>query len=45
MFRQDFKNSFKNKIMHNNKSISNLFNLIRVTIDFNNNLYKRAVKK
>ena len=45
MFRQDFKNNFKNKIMRNNKFINNIFNFIKVVIDFNNKLYKRAIKK
>ena len=45
MFRQDFKNNFKNKTMRNNKSINNMFDLIEVIIDFDNKLYKRAIKK
>ncbi len=31
--------------MCNNKSISNIFNFIKVTIDLNNKLYKKAIKK
>ncbi len=31
--------------MRNSKSISNIFNLIKVIIDFNNKLYKRIIKK
>ncbi len=45
MFQQDFKNNFRNKIMRNNKLISNMFRLIKVIIDFDNKLYKRAIKK
>jgi len=45
MFRQDFKNNFKNEIMCDNKFINDIFNFIEVIIDFNNKLYKRAIKK
>jgi len=31
--------------MRNNKFINDIFNFIKVTIDFNNKLYKRAIKK
>ena len=45
MFRQNFKNNLKNKIMCDDKFINNIFDLIEVIIDFNNKLYKRAMKK
>ena len=45
MFRQDFKNNLKNEIMRDDKFISDMFNLIEVTIDFDDKLYKRAMKK
>jgi len=45
MFRQNFKNNLKNKIMYNNKFISNIFDLIEVIIDLDNKLYKRVIKK
>jgi hypothetical protein len=45
MFRQDFKNNLKNKIIHNSKFINNIFNFIEVIIDLNNELYKRIIKK
>jgi len=45
MFRLDFKNNLKNEIMCDNKFISDMFNLIEVVIDFNDKLYKRAMKK
>jgi len=45
MFRQDLKNNFKNKIIRNNKLISDMFDLIKVVIDFDNKLYKRVIKK
>ena len=45
MFRQDFKNNLKNEIMCDDKFISDMFNLIEVIIDFDDKLYKRAMKK
>jgi len=36
MFRQDFKNNLKNKIIHNSKFINNIFNFIEVIIDLKN---------
>jgi len=45
MFRQDFKNNLENKIMRNDKSINDMFNFIEVIIDFNDKLYKKAMKK
>ncbi len=36
MFRQNLKNNLKNKIMRNNKFISNIFDFIKVIIDFDN---------
>ncbi len=31
--------------MRNEKRISNMFNLIKVIIDFNDKLYEKAIKK
>ncbi len=45
MFRQNFKNNFKNEIMRDNKFISDMFNFIEVIINFDDKLYKRAMKK
>ena len=45
MFRQNFKNNLKNKIIRNNKFINNIFDFIEVVINFNNKLYKRIIKK
>jgi len=45
MFRQDLKNNLKNEIMRNNKSISDMFDLIEVVIDVDDKLYERAIKK
>jgi hypothetical protein len=45
MFRQNFKNNLKNKIMRNNKFVNDIFNFIEVIIDLNNKLYKRTIKK
>ncbi len=45
MFRQKFKNNFKNKIMCDNKIISNIFNFIEIIINFDDKLYKRIMKK
>ncbi len=44
MFRQNFKNNFENKIIYNNKFISNIFDFIEVVINLNNKLYKRTIK-
>ncbi len=45
MFRQNFKNNLKDKIMRNKKTLNNIFNFIEIVIDFDNKLYKRAIKK
>jgi len=45
MFRQNFKNNLKNKIMRNNKFISDICDFIKVFIDFENKLYKKIIKK
>ncbi len=45
MFRRDFKNNLKNEIMRNKRIFNNMFNLIEIVIDFNDKLYKRAIKK
>ncbi len=45
MFRQNLKNNLKNKIIYNKKTFNNIFNLIKVVIDFDNKLYKRTIKK
>ena len=45
MFQQDLKNNLKNEIMRNDKFISDMFDLIEVAIDFDDKLYKRAMKK
>ncbi len=45
MFRRNLKNNFKNEIMRNDKFISDIFDLIEVVIDFDDKLYKRAMKK
>ena len=45
MFRQNFKNNLKNKIIYNKKILNNMFNFIKVIIDFDNKLYKRVIKK
>ena len=45
MFRRDLKNNLKNKIIRDSKFINDMFNLIKVIIDFNNKLYERAIKK
>ncbi len=45
MFRQDLKNNFKNEIMRDDKFISDIFDFIEVVIDFDDKLYKRAMKK
>ncbi len=45
MFRRDFKNNLKDEIIYNKKTFNNIFNLIKVIIDFDNKLYKRVIKK
>ncbi len=45
MFRRDFKNNLKNEIMRDGKFINDMFDLIEVVIDFDDKLYKRAMKK
>jgi hypothetical protein len=45
MFRQDFKNNLKNEIMRDDKSINDMFDLIKVAIDLDDKLYERAMKK
>ena len=45
MFRRNFKNNLKNEIMRDNKFISDIFDLIKVIIDFDDKLYKKAIKK
>ncbi len=45
MFQQDLKNNLKDKIMRDKKILNDIFNFIKVIIDFDNKLYKRAIKK
>jgi hypothetical protein len=45
MFRRDFKNNLKNEIMRDDKSISDMFDLIEVVIDLDDKLYERDEKK
>ncbi len=45
MFRRNFKNNLKNEIMRNKKTFNDIFNFIKVIIDFDNKLYKRVIKK
>ncbi len=45
MFRQNFKNNLKNEIMRDEKTLSDMFNLIEVVINFDDKLYKKAIKK
>ncbi len=45
MFRQNLKNNLKDEIMRNKKTFNDMFDLIEVVIDFDNKLYKRAIKK
>jgi len=45
MFRQNLKDNFKNEIMRNERRISDMFNLLKVIINFDDKLYKKAMKK
>jgi hypothetical protein len=45
MFRRDLKNNLKNEIMRDNRSISDMFDLIEVIINLDDKLYEKAMKK
>jgi len=45
MFQRDLKDNLKNEIMRDDKFISDMFDLIEIVIDFDDNLYERAIKK
>jgi len=45
MFRRDFKNNLKDELMRDDKSISDMFDLIMIAIDLDDKLYERAMKK
>ena len=45
IFWQKFKNNVKNKFMRDKCKINDLKNLIKATINFNNQLYKRIIKQ
>jgi hypothetical protein len=45
MFRRNLKNNLKNEIICDDKFISDMFDLIEVVINFDDKLYKRAMKK
>ncbi len=45
MFRRDLKDNLKDKIMRDERFISDMFDLIEVIIDLDDKLYKRAMKK
>ena len=45
MFRRNLKNNLKNEIMRDKKTFNDMFDLIEVVIDFDDKLYKRAMKK
>ncbi len=45
MFRRNLKNNLKDEIMYDEKILNDMFNLIKIIIDFNDKLYKRAMKK
>ncbi len=45
MFRRGLKNNLKNEIMRDDRSISDMFDLIEVVIDLDDKLYERAMKK
>ncbi len=45
MFRQNLKNNLKDETMCNKKTLNDMFNFIKIVIDFDNKLYKRAMKK
>ncbi len=45
MFRRNFKNNLKNKIIRNDKFINDMFDLIEIVINFDDKLYEKAMKK
>ena len=45
MFRQNFKNNVKNKIMRDEKFVQNFKIMIKMIIDLNNKLYEQMLKK
>jgi len=45
MFRRNLKDNLKNEIMRDERIFNDMFDLIEVVIDFNNKLYKKAIKK
>ncbi len=45
MFQRDLKNNLKDEIMRDDRSISDMFDLIEVAIDLDDKLYERAIKK
>jgi len=45
MFRRDLKNNLKDEIMRDERTLSDMFDLIEVVIDLDDKLYKRAMKK
>ncbi len=45
MFRRDFKNNLKNEIMRDKKTLNDMFDFIEIVINFDDKLYKRAMKK
>jgi hypothetical protein len=45
MFRQNFKDNFKDEIMCDNKFISDMFDFIEIVINFDDKLYKKVIKK
>jgi len=45
MFRRDLKNNLKDELMRDERSISDMFDLIMIAIDLDDKLYERAMKK
>ena len=45
MFRRKFKNNVKNEFMHDKRKINDLKILMKITIDFDDRLYERTMKR
>ncbi len=45
MFRRNLKKNLKNEIMYNRRRINDMFDFIKVVIDLDDKLYKKAIKK
>ena len=45
MYRREFKNNVKNEFMKDERNYENLQKFIEITIEFDDKLYERVMKK